>query len=112
MKRVLALPLILCLLVPSLHGCGIGVLAAGVGYASSSNKEADAKKAEVRRKYTENYTSYRVELEKINLEREKAGLQPTSIPTFEEWIAQQGVSEEDKKVIAERDQTQKQLRQE
>lgn len=47
---------------------------------------------EAKAKYVEKYQNYRVELEKINLEREKAKLKPTTIPTFEEWLETQPLS--------------------
>lgn len=79
---------VLCTL-PFLQGCGVGILAAGIGYATSSNKEATAKKEQVRVKYAEAYNQYKIEMEKVNLEREKAGLQPRPIMEYAEWMAQQ-----------------------
>ena len=38
-----------------------------------------------------NYREYQLEMEKLNFEREKAGLQPKPIPTYNEW-AQKPVS--------------------
>jgi hypothetical protein len=32
-----------------------------------------------------NYSDYRMSAERLNMEREKAGLQPQNIQTFEEW---------------------------
>lgn len=62
---------------------------AGIGYATSANKEATAKKEQVRVKYAEAYNQYKIEMEKVNLEREKAGLQPRPIIEYAEWMAQQ-----------------------
>lgn len=72
-----------------LQGCAIGVLAAGVGYGVGQGRKASAKMIEAKAQYVEKYQNYRVELEKVNLEREKAGLKPSNIPTFEEWLETQ-----------------------
>jgi len=80
---------VLVMTLPLLGGCGLGVLAAGVGYAVSSNKEAKSKQEAVRVKYAEAYNQYKIEMEKINLEREKAGLPPRPIMEYAEWMAQQ-----------------------
>jgi DNA-binding protein len=40
-------------------------------------------------KYTEKYNNYRIESEKINLERKKSALKSVNIPTFEEWLKTQ-----------------------
>ncbi|WP_173084077.1 hypothetical protein [Fundidesulfovibrio magnetotacticus] len=40
-------------------------------------------------KYVEAYNQYKIEIEKVNLEREKAGLQPRPIMEYADWMAQQ-----------------------
>lgn len=77
MKKRLQIILLLvgCLVVACMqHGCIVAAVGAGIGavkYSSAKQKEA--------------YATYRTEMEKINLEREKAGLQPQEIMTYEEW---------------------------
>ena len=84
MKRsAILLPciIILCL---ACQGCGIGILAAGVGYAVSSNRDSTAKQKEAQAKVASAYSQYKVDTEKVNLEREKSGLQPSPIQTYQE----------------------------
>lgn len=85
MKKWLMI-LVLVALIPMLQGCAIALLTAGAGYAIGQGRKGSAQVLEAKAKYTEKYNTYRVELEKVNLEREKAGLKPTTIPTFEEWL--------------------------
>jgi hypothetical protein len=61
-------------LTASAQGCAIGVIAGGICAArcgSAKQKEA--------------YANYRNEMEKINLEREKEGLETKPILTYDEW---------------------------
>ncbi len=64
-----------------------GCLAAAVGYAgyavSSSKDEAANKDAQA--KHIQTYNTYKMDMEKLNLDREKSGLKPNQIMTFEEW---------------------------
>lgn len=64
-----------CLAAASLlQGCFVAAVGAGVGavkYGSAKQKEA--------------YATYRTEMERLNLEREKSGLKPAPILTYEEW---------------------------
>ena len=90
MKKIVVVLLLVA--TPLLQGCAIGILAAGVGYAVGQGRKASAQMLEAKAKYVEKYQNYRVELEKINLEREKAKLNPINIPTFEEWLATQPLS--------------------
>lgn len=60
--------------VSLLQGCLVAAVGAGVGaakYGSAKQKEA--------------YSDYRTEAEKTNLEREKAGLEPNKVMTYQEW---------------------------
>lgn len=62
------------ILVLPLSGCAVGAVMAGIGaskYGSSKQQAA--------------YGEYRTSMEKINLEREKAGLEAKPILTFDEW---------------------------
>lgn len=57
-----------------LQGCVVAAIGAGisaVSYATSQKQKA--------------YTEYRTHGEKLNFEREKAGLKPNPILTFKEW---------------------------
>ena len=62
------------LMVPLFQGCWVAAIGAGVGavkYSSAKQKEA--------------YGKYRTDMEKLNFEREKSGLEPRPIMTYEEW---------------------------
>ena len=61
------------LLLP-LSGCAVGAIMAGVGAAKYGSSKQQAA-----------YGEYRTSMEKINLEREKAGLETKPILTFDEW---------------------------
>jgi hypothetical protein len=57
-----------------LQGCLVAAVGAGIGaakYGSAKEKEA--------------YSAYRIESDKLNFEREKAGFQPNSVMTYDEW---------------------------
>jgi hypothetical protein len=59
----------------------------GCGYSKSEYRRADAeaKAAQATTAERDAYSRYRIDMEKINLEREKAGLPPRPIPTMNEW---------------------------
>lgn len=90
---------LLVLFCMSSSGCAVGILAAGVGYAVGQGRKGTAKVMEAKSQYVEKYQNYRVELEKINLDREKAGLKPINIPTFEEWLETQPLSASEVKLF-------------
>lgn len=87
-----AIAILILSMMPLLQGCAVGILAAGVGYAIGQGRKGTAEVMEAKSKYVEKYQNYRIELEKINLEREKSGLKPTNIPTFEQWLETQPLS--------------------
>lgn len=64
-----------------------GCLAAAVGYGAytygSSKDEATQKEAEA--KHIQTYNTYKADADKLNLDREKAGLKPQTVMTFAEW---------------------------
>ncbi len=64
-----------------------GCLAAAVGYGAytygSSKDDATQKEAET--KHIQTYNTYKADADKLNLEREKAGLKPQAVMTFPEW---------------------------
>ena len=64
------------------QGCLIAAVGAGIGaakYGSAKQKEA--------------YAKYITDMEKINLEREKAKLEPRPIMTYEQWHKGEGTPE-------------------
>lgn len=69
------------LLVFSLGGCGYGILGAGAGV----NKMGSARQVEAETENKKAYTDYVVQMERVNLEREKAGFKPNKILSMEEW---------------------------
>jgi len=74
MKAKVLLSLLLLVTPLVLTGCLVAAVGAGVGAAKyGSAKQKDA------------YAHYRVEAEKNNTEREKAGLTPVPILTYDEW---------------------------
>lgn len=81
LRKLVSLILLGCFLAT--QGC----LAAAVGYAgyavSSSKDEAADKDAQA--KHIQTYNTYKMDMEKLNLDREKSGLKPNQIMTFEEW---------------------------
>ena len=97
MRKIIVVLLLLTL--PFIQGCGIGILAAGVGAGIGIGRSGKAKIIKTKGEYTEKYNNYRVELEKINLEREKAGLKPTYIPTFDEWLETQPLTADEIKLF-------------
>lgn len=64
--------------IPVLQGCSVALVGAGVGAGIGAAKYGSAKQKEA-------YGKYRTDMEKLNLEREKAGLKPNPILTYEEW---------------------------
>lgn len=88
------------------QGCGLGILAAGIGtavYAAKSGDaqqtEADAKMLEVKAKYQKNYNEYCLEMERINMQREKSGLKPRPILRIDEWLQTQAMPPEEAKLF-------------
>jgi hypothetical protein len=83
-------------------GCGLGVLAAGIGYAVSSSKSSDADVAKAEADLQKSYTDYKLGMEHINIEREKNKLQPQPIMTLQEWLQQQALPEKVRQDLAEK----------
>ena len=65
------------------QGCLVAAIGAGVGAAKMGSAKQKAA-----------YASYVTEMEKINLEREKANLKTRPIMTYEEWHKGKGKPEE------------------
>jgi hypothetical protein len=71
-KSMMAAAIIACCL--PLQGCAVALIGAGIGavsYATSQKKKA--------------YGDYRTQTEQLNLEREKAGLKPNAVLTYDQW---------------------------
>ena len=68
-----------------------GCIAAAVGYSAYKMSEARTESAEKAQRSADlaTFTNYRVQMERVNLEREKAGLKISPIMTQEEWIGAQ-----------------------
>ena len=96
-KGMVVLALVIAL--PFLSGCAIGVLAAGVGYAVGQGRQGTAKVMEAKSKYLDRYNTYKIEMEKINLEREKSGLALQPIDEFEVWLQKQPLTPEEMKLF-------------
>lgn len=64
-----------------------GCLAAAVGYGayaiSSSHDQAAQKEADAKNLQT--YSAYKMDMEKLNLDREKSGLKPQAIMSYGDW---------------------------
>lgn len=69
-------------LSPLLQGCGLGILLAGSGASKAGSAQMMSA-----------YTDYTISMEKLNLEREQAGLSPRPIMTKREWLRGTGKEE-------------------
>lgn len=80
-RRIFSLLLFPCLLAT--QGC----IAAAVGYAgyAISSSKGEAAKTEADSKNLQTYNIYKADSDKLNFEREKAGLKPQPVMTFAEW---------------------------
>jgi len=97
MRRFIILLLVLSVLC--LQGCGVALVAAGVGAAIGMGRAGSAKVMEAKAKYMERYETYNLGMEEINLEREKAGLEPRPIKEFDAWLDEQPLTPEEVKLF-------------
>ena len=83
MKRIAALLMAMFML----QGCA----AVAVGYMAHTMSEARTASTEKMQRSLDlmTYTRYRVEMERVNLDRQKAGFKPNPIMTQEDWISAQ-----------------------
>ena len=83
MKRIAAVLMVMFML----QGCA----AVAVGYMAYTMGEARTASAEKMQRSLDlaTYSRYRIEMEKVNLDRQKAGFKPNPIMTQEEWISAQ-----------------------
>jgi hypothetical protein len=84
------------------NGCGLGIMAAGIGYAVSSSKKGDAEVAKAEADLQKSYTEYKLGMERINIERESKGLKPQPILPIEEWLRHQALPEKVREKLAEK----------
>ncbi|MFA4906540.1 MAG: hypothetical protein WC645_08570, partial [Candidatus Margulisiibacteriota bacterium] len=86
MKKVIQFLSIL-VFVSFISGCA----AAAIGYMGHKMSEARAQSAEKLQRSMDlrTYAQYRVGMEKVNLDREKAGFKPNPVMTQEGWISAQ-----------------------
>lgn len=75
-------------------GCGLGIMAAGIGYAVSSSKKGDAEVAKAEAELQKAYNEYKLGMERVNIERESKGLKPQPILPIEEWLRHQALPED------------------
>jgi len=85
--RTITLVLIAIVFAAPLYGCA----AAAIGYMGHKMSEARITSAEKMQRSMDlrTYSQYRVAMERVNLDREKAGLKINPIMTQEEWISAQ-----------------------
>lgn len=76
MKKLIALVVLSVFL---LSGCGVALLTAASAYAVSSIGKKNTEQKEA-------YDKYKLEMEKLNIERQKAKMEPLPIKTFDEWL--------------------------
>jgi hypothetical protein len=77
----------LLLVMVWMQGCSAAAIGY-MGYKMSEAKTASAEKAQ-RSADLKTYAEYRVNMERLNLDREKVGLKPNPIMSQEEWIGAQ-----------------------
>jgi hypothetical protein len=100
MKRLLIVTLLISLVIT--NGCGLGIMAAGIGYAVSSSKKGDAEAAKAEADLQRSYNEYKLGMERVNIEREKNKLQPQPIMTIQDWLDQQALPERVRKDLAKK----------
>jgi hypothetical protein len=84
------LPLALLILLPAAQGCVAAAIGYGAYAISSSKDEATQKEADTRN--IQSYNTYRADAERLNLDRQKAGLKPQPVMTFAEWKLAHNIS--------------------
>jgi len=85
------IPVLLIAALLVVQGCGAAAVACGAyGVSKIASPAATAQPAQPAAQRT--YPEYLTEMERINTEREKAGLQPRPILTREEWVSAQAAS--------------------
>lgn len=93
------LGIVLLLSIPSLSGCAIGLLAAGVGYGVGQGRKGTAAQMDAKAKWLDRYNTYKLGMENINLEREKAKLEPRPIEDFPTWLNEQPLTPEEQNLF-------------
>jgi len=106
MVNKLAIIPILCFLLTS-QGCLETALFTGAGYGvyKAADSKMGAMKTDDKTKDHKTYNGYKKEMQKINQDREKAGLKSWEIMTYEEWLAADTPKPNEKKGLQKREQT-------
>ena len=94
MSKVL-LYIVLLISTPFLSSCAIGILAAGIGYGVSQGRKGTAAEMDAKSRFLDRYNTYKLGMENINLEREKANLKPNPIEDFQTWLNEQPLTPEE-----------------
>lgn len=105
--RVIYHLVVIAIVALVLQGCGIGILAAGVGHAIGQGRKGTAAIIEARSKFTSQYNTYKLGMEEINIKRETSGLKPKDIMDFGEWLDFQPLSPEEVKLFSKYEATTK-----
>lgn len=84
MKKVIVF--LLLLTIPFLQGCGIGVMAAGIGTGIRLGRKGEAEKIKARAEAYKIYQEVVMQYEERNRLRKEQGLEPLEIPSYEEWL--------------------------
>jgi hypothetical protein len=79
MKKLLIVPIMGAFFMTP--GCMVAAIGAGMGAA----KWGSAKQTEAQAKTRTAYNEYTIEMQKINLQRQKAGLRPEPVIGYEEY---------------------------
>ena len=96
MKRYAICLLFLALL--TVQGCllmSAGLLITAAVIDSSEKKT----KTEMQTKYRQEYNSYRIEMEKLSLEREKQKMKPQEVLSFEAWVDTLALPPKDREIL-------------
>lgn len=88
LKKLLSLILLAAILAA--QGCVAAAIGYGAYAISSSKDEATQKEADSKNLQT--YSSYQMDMERLNLDRQKSGLKPQPIMTFAEWKLAHNIS--------------------
>ena len=93
------LGIVLLLAVPSLSGCAIGLLAAGVGYGVGQGRKGTAAQMDAKAKWLDRYNTYKLGMEDINYKREVAKLEPRPVEDFPTWLNEQPLTPEEQNLF-------------
>lgn len=88
----------LVILLLTLQGC---LLAGTALLIAAGTKESAQRKTEMemKTKYLKEYNSYRIEMEKLNLERERQKIKPQEILSFNAWLDTLALPPKDRELL-------------